>query len=105
MKTKLQAARMAKGWTQAQLIGAMAAAAERLGVELPAPSSLKTQVSMFENGRRIPGRDYGLVFCEVYESTRAELGLGLSPMKAGTLPGVPNPRTPSPRPAPKCSTT
>jgi tetratricopeptide (TPR) repeat protein len=101
MKTKLQAARMARGWSQVQLMRAMEVAAERLGVELPAPSSLKTQVSMFENGRRIPGRDYGIVFCEVYETTRGELGLEDTLPKTDALPVLPSPRAPFPEASPE----
>ncbi|MFE4255056.1 helix-turn-helix domain-containing protein [Streptomyces sp. NPDC056910] len=63
MKTKLQAARLTRGWSQAELMDAMEDAAGRLGFELPSRSSLKTQVSMFENGRRPPGPEYQALFC------------------------------------------
>jgi transcriptional regulator with XRE-family HTH domain len=102
MKTKLQAARTARGWSQAQLMDAMADAADRLGIELPAPSSLKTQVSMFENGRRIPGQDYQTIFCEVYHSSRTDLGLAVesAPSQLEALPRLPTPQSLSPKASP-----
>lgn len=98
MRTKLQAARTARGWSQAELMEAMVEAAQRLGTELPAMSSLKTQVSMFENGRRDPGPDYQSIFCEVYEATRVDLGFALetAPSQFDTLPTLPTPRVPTP---------
>ncbi|MFD7163114.1 helix-turn-helix domain-containing protein [Streptomyces violascens] len=103
MKTKLQAARKARGWSQAELIEAMEAAAERLGIELPSPSSLKTQVSMFENGRRPPGGEYQAIFCEVYQMTRGELGFNIetAPSQLDTLPTLPSPRAAAPKASPE----
>lgn len=98
MKTKLQEARLARGWSQAQLMDEMERVAERLGVQLPSRSSLKTQVSMFENGRRPPGPDYQAVFCEAYQSTRMELGLSIetAPPQLDRLPMQPIPTAASP---------
>ncbi|QSY50198.1 MULTISPECIES: hypothetical protein [Streptomyces] len=106
MKTKLQAARLARQWSQADLMDAMEDAAERLAVALPARSSLKTQVSMFENGRRAPGSDYQAIFCEVYQSTRIELGLALetAPSQLEALPTLPSPRALSPQVNPEVLT-
>ncbi len=103
MKTKLQAARKTRGWSQAELMDAMGDAAERLGLELPAQSSLKTQVSMFENGRRDPGSDYQAIFCEVYQATRVELGLALetAPSQLDALPTLPSPRALAPTVTPE----
>ncbi|WP_327291464.1 helix-turn-helix domain-containing protein [Streptomyces sp. NBC_01198] len=103
MKTKLQAARAAKGWSQAELMEAMEDAADRLGMKLPGPSSLKTQVSMFENGRRSPGRDYQTLFCEVYQASRGELGLTVeaAPSQLDSLPSLPGPRALSPKASPE----
>ncbi|MEU1115081.1 MULTISPECIES: helix-turn-helix transcriptional regulator [unclassified Streptomyces] len=104
MKTKLQAARLARGWTQADLMDAMEAAAERLGVDLaPSRASLKTQISMFENGRRPPGREYQAVFSEIYQATRVELGLAVetAPSQLDTLPTLPSPRVVSLQPNPE----
>ncbi|QGV78533.1 helix-turn-helix domain-containing protein [Streptomyces ficellus] len=103
MKTKLQAARVARGWSQAQLMDALEDAAERLGMELPSRTSLKTQVSMFENGRREPGADYQALFSEVYEATRAELGLALetAPSQLDALPRQTSLQIPSPTATPE----
>ncbi|MEV1022277.1 helix-turn-helix transcriptional regulator [Streptomyces sp. NPDC050264] len=103
MKTKLQAARLARGWSQAELMDALDDAAERLGFELPSRSSLKTQVSMFENGRRPPGPEYQAMFCEVYEATREELGFALetAPSQLDALPKLPSPRGPAPTASPE----
>ncbi|GGR40908.1 hypothetical protein GCM10010219_52600 [Streptomyces netropsis] len=103
MKTKLQAARADRGWPQAELMSEMAVAAERLGIELPAPSSLKTQVSMFENGRRTPGDEYQAIFCEVYQATRVELGFVVetAPSQLDSLPTLPSPRILSPKASPE----
>ncbi|MGM9335623.1 helix-turn-helix domain-containing protein [Streptomyces murinus] len=99
MKTKLQTARLARGWSQAQLIDAMVDAAARLDIDLPAPSSLKAQISMFENGRRVPGQSYQTLFCEVYEASRAELGFALesAPSQLDSLPMLPMPQMVTPK--------
>ncbi|MGX8907353.1 hypothetical protein ACR820_19420 [Streptomyces netropsis] len=81
----------------------MAVAAERLGIALPTPSSLKTQISMFENGRRPCGDDYQAIFCEVYQATRLELGFAVetAPSQLDALPKLPSPRILSPRVSPE----
>ncbi|MGW6476688.1 hypothetical protein ACWGDS_01805 [Streptomyces sp. NPDC055059] len=78
-------------------------AAERLGLELPSRSSLKTQVSMFENGRRQPGPEYQGIFCEVYETTREALGFSLetAPSQLDAWPKLPSPRGPAPTASPE----
>ncbi|KMO99767.1 helix-turn-helix domain-containing protein [Streptomyces roseus] len=103
MKTKLQAARAARGWSQADLMDALEDAAVRLGIQLPSRSSLKAQVSMFENGRRPPGSDYQTLFCEAYQATRVELGLSLdaAPSQLDTLPSLPAPRAASMQASPE----
>ncbi|MFF3491146.1 hypothetical protein ACFYWS_07325 [Streptomyces sp. NPDC002795] len=103
METKLKAARRDRGWTQAELMGSLEDAAVRLGIELPSRTSLKTQLSMFENGRRTPGPDYQSLFCEVYEATRKDLGFALetAPSQLDALPKLPSPRGPAPAATPE----
>ncbi|MFF9848224.1 tetratricopeptide repeat protein [Streptomyces litmocidini] len=71
----------------------MADAALRLGVQLPSRTSLKTQISMFENGRRDPGPEYQTLFCEVYQATRKDLGFAVesAPSQLDQLPSLPAP--------------
>ncbi|MGG8409366.1 hypothetical protein ACM614_23605 [Streptomyces sp. 12297] len=81
---------------------AMEDAAPRLSIALPARASLKTQISMFENGRRDPGAEYQTLFCEVYQATRMELGLAIetAPSQLESLPSLPAPRLGSPKATP-----
>ncbi|NGO67031.1 helix-turn-helix domain-containing protein [Streptomyces boncukensis] len=88
-KSKLQAARQGLGWSQAELIDALIAAASRLGGDSPTPSSWKTLVSMYENGRRPVSPEHRLLFREVYQATDEQLGF---PQSAA----VPDPATPPP---------
>ncbi|MFB9585052.1 helix-turn-helix transcriptional regulator [Streptomyces goshikiensis] len=73
-KSRLQAARLSRGWMQGDLIEALVATAERLGVESPSPASWKTLVSMYENGRRPVSADHQPLFREAYQATNEELG-------------------------------
>lgn len=73
-RSSLQAARQRRGWTQGELVDALIAAAERLGVETPSPASWKTLVSMYENGRRAVSLEHQPLFREAYEATDEELG-------------------------------
>lgn len=73
-KSRLQTARLSRGWTQGDLIDALVAAAERLGVESPSPASWKTLISMYENGRRPVSADHQPLIREAYQATNEELG-------------------------------
>lgn len=74
-RTLLQAARRDRGWSQTQLIYVMRTAAARRGRELPEFTSMKTLVSSWENGHRMPGDFYVRLLCEVYGAEPIELGL------------------------------
>ena len=51
----LRRARLARGWSQDQLIQRMRHAAQQLdGSQLPSDTSLKTMVSRWENSKRVP---------------------------------------------------
>jgi len=107
MKTKLQAARVARSWTQSELMDELEAVAKRLRRDLPGRDSLKTQISYFENGRRSVGPEYQLLLREVYQATNAELGfpdespvlsqvLELpAPSTVAVIQALPNPANPA----------
>jgi transcriptional regulator with XRE-family HTH domain/tetratricopeptide (TPR) repeat protein len=72
---RLRQLRRNAGWTQADLIDALITTANRLGLPSPTPSSWKTLISMYENGRRPMGTDHRKLFRETYQVTDEELGL------------------------------
>ncbi|MBC9716900.1 helix-turn-helix transcriptional regulator [Streptomyces sp. TRM66268-LWL] len=74
MTARLREARQSRDWTQAELISRLLAAVERLGLQPRSATSLKTLVSMHENGRRAVTSEYQQLYCEVYEAEPAELG-------------------------------
>ncbi|MFE0131257.1 helix-turn-helix domain-containing protein [Streptomyces sp. NPDC059037] len=74
MNVKLREVRQSRNWTQAELINRMLTAVERLGLSPRSATSLKTLVSMHENGRRAVTTEYQLLYCEVYAAAPAELG-------------------------------
>ncbi|MEU2393306.1 helix-turn-helix transcriptional regulator [Streptomyces sp. NPDC007369] len=100
-KSRLQEARLSRGWTQGDLIDALVAAAQRLGVEAPSPASWKTLISMYENGRRPVSADHQPLFREAYQTTNEELGfpeLGILLGTQAPRPSAPSLRTKIPVP-------
>jgi transcriptional regulator with XRE-family HTH domain len=84
----LRQARLRHGWSQEQAIVRFESIARVLAVEVPARSSLRTLLSMFENNRRaVPGQ-YRPVFRELYRATDDELGISPSTAHA-SLPVPP----------------
>jgi transcriptional regulator with XRE-family HTH domain len=84
----LRQARLRRGWSQEQTIVRFESIARVLAVEVPARSSLRTLLSMFENNRRaVPGQ-YRPVFRELYRATDDELGISPSAARA-SLPVPP----------------
>jgi tetratricopeptide (TPR) repeat protein len=73
----LRAARVSRGWSQTQAVEALAALATARGVTVAAPSSLKTQLSRWENQHVIPEAHYRALLREVYGRSDDELGLQL----------------------------
>jgi tetratricopeptide (TPR) repeat protein len=72
--TQLRAARQARGWSQARLQAALRGAAQEAGVRLPGEDSLKTQLSRWENGHKVPNDFYRQLFRSIYGLTDRELG-------------------------------
>jgi transcriptional regulator with XRE-family HTH domain len=71
----LRGARAARGWSQTEAAQALAALARARGVPVAAPASLKTQLSRWENGHAAPDAPYPALLGELYERSRAELGI------------------------------
>jgi transcriptional regulator with XRE-family HTH domain len=55
---RIRQLRLRRGWSQTQVLRRMAVAASAAGVRLPSPASMHTNVSMWENGHRLPGPLY-----------------------------------------------
>ena len=72
---RLRQARQQRGWSQEQAIVRFESIARALKVNLPARSSLRTLLSMFENNRRAVPDRYRPVFRELYRATDEDLGI------------------------------
>ncbi|MGK5681333.1 XRE family transcriptional regulator [Actinoplanes sp. URMC 104] len=73
MKTRLQAARAARGLKQTQVIAELTRRAEVAGLAIASPSSLQMLLSSFENGRRAVSEPYRMLFRAIYGLTDDEL--------------------------------
>lgn len=71
----LQAARRARGWSQAEAARELGALARAAGGPAASPASLKSLLSRWENGHALPDPHYQALLGELYERTTAELGL------------------------------
>jgi transcriptional regulator with XRE-family HTH domain len=74
MATALQAARRARGWSQARAVWELMRLAEAKGLKVASATSLKTQLSRWENGHVTPGY-YQDLLCRFYRMTPDELGI------------------------------
>lgn len=83
----LAQARKRRGWSQENAIVRFEKQAQAMGISIPAPSSLRTLFSMFENGRRPVPLAYRPIFRELYRATDEELGFPGS----GSLHPLPTP--------------
>ena len=95
MASELRDARLRRGWSQTRVIVELQAAAVRRGTELPETSVLKTQISRWENGHRVPDEFYRRLLQDAFDLTAPELGFATDngPIGSGsTLPaGMVNP--------------
>ena len=82
MTTPLQAARHARGWSQARMVWELTRLAKRKGVDTASEASLKTQLSRWENGHVTPDY-YQALLCELFNSTPGELGFGIQVLPSG----------------------
>jgi tetratricopeptide (TPR) repeat protein/transcriptional regulator with XRE-family HTH domain len=70
----LKRARVDREWSQSRLIAAMEAEARRMGAPIAGRSSLKTQLSRWENGHRAPDSLYQRLFQRIYGMSANQLG-------------------------------
>ncbi len=76
MATPLQAARLARGWSQTRMVSELMRLARWKKVDVASAASLKTQLSRWENGHVTP-EYYQPLLCEVLNATPGELGFGI----------------------------
>jgi tetratricopeptide (TPR) repeat protein len=87
--TALKAARQGRRWPQARVLLELDRAAKRQGIALPSATSMKTQLSRWENDRRVPDELYRQLFREIYGMTDEQLGFVASQLEvvpAGPVP-------------------
>src|ERR1700712_5056239 len=73
--TALRDARDALGWSQPRAVQELIRQAKARGLTLTNPSSMKTQLSRWENGHVVPETMYRELLRAAYGRTDAELGL------------------------------
>lgn len=72
--TRLQEARQRRGYSASEVIRMVLRRAEMLGVPVMSPTSLKTKLSSWENGRTAVSPTYQRLFRDIYGLTNEELG-------------------------------
>ncbi|WP_433169894.1 helix-turn-helix transcriptional regulator [Kribbella sp. CA-247076] len=75
MENRLQAARSARGWSQAALFHQLVKTAEDAGDHLPGWASIRQLISRWENGHASPDHYYTKLLCKVYGTSAVALGL------------------------------
>jgi transcriptional regulator with XRE-family HTH domain len=75
MTTALKSARIAKGWSQAQLAHHLNRAAQSVGEVLPSWESMKRQIARWEAGYTVPSASYRNFLAQVYGLPLSALGL------------------------------
>ena len=80
----LRAARAARGWSQADAAGELAALGRATGTPVAAAASLKTLLSRWENGHALPEPHYRSLLAELYGRTPDHLGIALTPAAEAT---------------------
>lgn len=86
-KSRLRAARENRGWSQSRMVHELMRAAHETGVTLPSAVTMKTAISRWENGHRVPEEFYRQLFRVVFGLT--DFDLGFAPMVLSTaVPGA-----------------
>ncbi|MBG0854621.1 XRE family transcriptional regulator [Streptomyces spinoverrucosus] len=83
----LAQARAARGWSQLQVIRSLMRLAAHWGWPVASETSLKVQLSRWENGANEPSQTYQVLLCAVLRATPAELGFGRAACPAAPLAG------------------
>src|SRR4051794_11375840 len=79
MESQLKVARKGRGWSQLRLLVELERLAASRGLPVPSRSSLKTEISRWENGHVTPREPYIGLLAEIYQATPPELGLPVTP--------------------------
>jgi hypothetical protein len=82
MTTPLQAARRTRGWSQVRMVSGLMRLAQQKEMPVASASSLKTQLSRWENGHVTPDY-YQALLCELLGATPGELGFGIQDLRSG----------------------
>ena len=72
--SRLREARIAAGWSQAQLIDELVCRANAYGIKIASPASLKTLISRWENGHATPDPPYRSLLQVVLSTDSSALG-------------------------------
>jgi transcriptional regulator with XRE-family HTH domain len=85
----LREARREKGWSQTAAVARLRAIAAASRVEVASATSLKTQLSRWENGT-VPEEPYRTLLAELYERDLADLGIDITPHweRGHEIPGL-----------------
>lgn len=86
----LKQARIARGWSQSRAIAELQRLAQQRSTRLPAFSSMKTELSRWENGHRVPDAFYRSLLELAYGVDSAGLGIAQAPARsvAGLVAGT-----------------
>lgn len=85
MATALQSARNARGWSQARAVWELTRLAESRGMKVASASSLKTQLSRWENGHVMPDY-YRDLLCDFYDISSDDLEIRPEPQSLAFAP-------------------
>jgi transcriptional regulator with XRE-family HTH domain len=73
-RSRLREARVSRGWSQGRVLYELEQAAKARGMPIAVRSSLKTQLSRWENGHRAPDPLYQQLLCTIYGRNKDDLG-------------------------------
>lgn len=75
MQSRLKTARQQRDWSQARLVVELERLGKARGIAVASRSSLKTEISRWENGHVVPDSTYATLLAEIYECETEHLGL------------------------------